>query len=270
MNKSSLSALILAVFVSLMTGCSGYDKIMKATDYDYRYELAKTLYVQGKYSNAASIIEGCVVMFRGKAVAEEAIFMLSECYYKMNDYLSASQYYKTYYRTFPNGSLNERARFMSGKCLYYDTPDPKLDATSTFGAIDELQLFIETYPLSQYRKEASDMVYEMYDRLAEKELKSATLYFNLGNYLGNNYRSAIITAQNALLDYPYTRYREEISFLILRSKFKMAEESVREKKDERYRETIDEYYAFKNDFPESGYLKEVEKIFQNSTKKVNN
>ena len=114
------------------------------------------------------------------------------------------------------------------------------------------------------------MVYEMYDRLAEKELKSATLYLNLGNYLGNNYRSAIITAQNALLDYPYTRYREEISFLILRSKFKMAEESVREKKDERYRETIDEYYAFKNDFPESGYLKEVEKIFQTSTKKVNN
>ena len=28
------------------------------------------------------------------------------------------------------------------------------------------------------------------------------------------------------------------------------------------RETVDEYYAFKNEFPESKYLKEVEGIFQ--------
>ncbi len=268
MNKSAQSFMILAVTILFMTGCSGYDKILKSSDYDYRYELAKTLFIQGKYSNASSIIEDCVVMFKGRAVAEEAIFMLAECYYRMEDYMSASQYYKTYYRTFPNGSLNESARFMSGKCLYYDTPDTRLDATSTFEAIDELQIFIENFPLSQYRREASDMVYNMYDRLVDKEFKSAMLYYNLGNYLGNNYLSAIITAQNVLLDYPYTNYREELSILVLRSKFKMAEESIKEKREERYRDTIDEYYAFKNEFPESKFLKEADKIFQNSSKKI--
>ena len=86
--------------------------------------------------------------------------------------------------------------------------------------------------------------------------------------MGNNYLSCVITAQNALKDYPYTMYREELSILILRAKYEMAVNSVEERKDERYRDTIDEYYAFKNEFPESKYLKEAEKIFKGSSEKV--
>ena len=44
--------------------------------------------------------------------------------------------------------------------------------------------------------------------------------------------------------------------------------SVEDKKMDRYRETIDEYYAFKNEFPESKYLKEAEKIFNESQKVI--
>ena len=48
----------------------------------------------------------------------------------------------------------------------------------------------------------------------------------------------------------------------------MAKESVLEKKEERMRETIDEYYAFKNEFPESKYLSEVENIYKDASKYV--
>ena len=48
----------------------------------------------------------------------------------------------------------------------------------------------------------------------------------------------------------------------------MARESVLEKKEDRMRETIDEYYAFKNEFPESKYTKEVENIFKEASKFV--
>jgi outer membrane protein assembly factor BamD len=109
----------------------------------------------------------------------------------------------------------------------------------------------------------------MYDRLAEKELKTATLYFNMGNYLGNNYESCVIVAQNALLDFPSSKYREEFSFLVFKAKFQMAEESVLEKREDRYRDAIDEYYAFKNEFPESTFMKDAEKMFQKATKYVN-
>ena len=49
----------------------------------------------------------------------------------------------------------------------------------------------------------------------------------------------------------------------------MARESVPEKKADRMREAVDEYYAVKNEFPESKYLKEVEEIFRQASKFVN-
>ena len=78
----------------------------------------------------------------------------------------------------------------------------------------------------------------------------------------------LFRSQNALKDYPYTDYREDLSILILRAKYEMAVNSVEDKKMDRYRETVDEYYAFKNEFPESKYLKEAERIFKDSQKVI--
>ena len=139
-------------------------------------------------------------------------------------------------------------------------------------------MFIEYFPGSQRHETAQNMIYELQDKLVEKEYLSAKLYYDLGSYsgnvtrssTGNNYKAAIITAQNILKDYPYTKKREDLSILILRAKFDMAKESVLEKKEARMRETVDEYYAFKNEFPESKYMKEVEKIFSVANEYVSN
>ena len=260
------SALVLA----MMSGCSGYNKILKASDYNTKYSLAKTYFLEGRYTTCSSILEECVAYQRGTAQAEESMYLLATCYYNLEDYLSASQYYLACYRSFPNSTFSENCLFWSGKSLFLDTPDPRLDATSTESAIIQLQRFVETYPESRYRYEAEDMIYTMYDRLVEKELGTAQLYYDMGNYLGNNYRSSIIVAQNALRDYPYTKYREKLSMLVLKAKFQMAQESVLDKRDDRYRDAIDEYYAFKNEFPESSYMKEADKIFRVSTKNLGN
>lgn len=269
MRKSASYIFAVLLSVVLFTGCSGYNRIMKASDYDAKYSLAKSMFIEGKYTNCSSILEECVVMFRGTRKAEESMFLLASCYFNIGDYLAASQYFTACFRTFSTGIYSETSRFLSGKSLFLDMPDPRLDASSTFSAIQELQNFVEAYPHSTYRKEAEDMIFTMYDRLAEKELKTAQLYYNMGNYLGNNYLSGIIVAQNAMLDYPQTKYREDFAILILRSRYQMAEESVKSKKESRYRDTIDEYYAFKNDFPESRYMKEADKIFRQASKNVN-
>ena len=258
--------LVLAV----LSGCSGYNKILKASDYNTKYSLAKTYFMEGHYTTCSSILEECVAYQRGTAQAEESMYLLATCYYNLDDYLSASQYYMACYRSFPNSTYSENCLYWSGKSLFLDTPDPRLDATSTTNAIIQLQRFVETYPDSKYRNEAENMIYVMYDRLVEKELGTAELYYNMGNYLGNNYRSSIIVAQNALRDYPYTKYREKLSMLVLKAKFQMAQESVLSKRDDRYRDAIDEYYAFKNEFPESTYMKEADKIFHTSTKNLGN
>lgn len=270
MSKTSLKIVILSLVTVVLTGCSGYNKIMKASDYNTKYSMAKQYFMEGHYTSCSSILEECVAFQRGTAQSEESMYLLATCYYNLSDYLSASQYYMACYRSFPNSAYSENCLFWSGKSLFLDTPDPRLDATSTTDAIIQLQRFVETYPESKYRNEAENMIYEMYDRLVEKEVGTAELYYNMGNYLGNNYRSSIIVAQNALLDFPYTKYREKLSMLVLKAKFQMAQESVLSKRDERYRDAIDEYYAFKNEFPESQYMKEADKIFRTSTKNLGN
>jgi outer membrane protein assembly factor BamD len=133
-----------------------------------------------------------------------------------------------------------------------------LDQSPTNGAITAYQQFMDLYPESKLRAQANERLYELHDKLIQKEYLSAELYYNLGGYFGNinsndesNYTSCIITAQNCLKDYPYCSLREDFMVLIMKSKFHLAENSSEEKRLERYRDAEDECYGFINEFPES-------------------
>lgn len=261
----------------VLSSCGEYNKVLKSTDYEYKYEAAKAYFAKGQNSRAATILEELIPIMKGTSNGEESLYMLAMTYYNQGDFVTASHYFNTYYTTYPRGIYTELARFHSGKALYLDTPEPRLDQSSTYKAIDELQMFLEYFPTSNRRDIAQNMIFELQDKLVEKEYLSAKLYYDLGSYTGNtvysstgnNYLAAVVTAQNILREYPYTQRREDLSILILRAKYDMAKESVLEKKAERMRETIDEYYAFKNEFPDSKYMKEVEAIFKDASKYVN-
>lgn len=273
MKKYIVLALLSA---GVFSSCGEYNKVLKSTDYEYKYEAAKSYFAKGQNSKAATILEELIPIMKGTAYGEESLYMLAMTYLNQGDYVTASHYFNTYYTTYPRGTYTELARYNSGKALYLDTPEPKLDQSSTYKAIQELQMFMEYFPRSERRELAQNMIFELQDKLVEKEYLSAKLYYDLGSYTGNtvysstgnNYLAAIVTAQNILKDYPYTKLREELSILILRAKYDMAKESVIEKKEERMLETVDEYYAFKNEFPESKYMKEVENIYKDASKYI--
>jgi hypothetical protein len=56
--------------------------------------------------------------------------------------------------------------------------------------------------------------------------------------------------------------------MILRSKYYLARHSIAEKRVERFRDVVDEYYAFLNEFPESQYLKEAKNILSYSERVI--
>lgn len=272
MNKIVLT--ILAVMMIVLSGCNSYNNILKAEDYDYRYEAAKEYFAAGQYTRCYQLLEDMNLMMKGTDKGEECAFMLSMCYYNLHDYTLASEGFDKYIKTYPRGAYAEQARFYTGKASYLESPDSRLDQTATMAAINRLQLFLEFYPYSEKREEVNDMIYQLQDRLALKEYDAATLYYNLGSYTGNcffggnNYEACIITAENALKNYPYCNYREGLIMLILKARYKLAVNSVDIKSEERYRATIDEYYGFKNEFPDSKYMKEADQIFQHCSSKV--
>ncbi len=265
MKKNIILALLV---VASLSSCGEYNKLLKSTNYEYKYEAAKNYFAKGKYGKSATLLNELITILKGTDKAEESLYMLGMSYYNQKDYSTAAQTFITYCNTYPRGVFSELASFYAGKALFLDTPEARLDQSGTYAAIQQLQKFLEYYPSSDKKQESQQMIFELQDKLVLKDFLSAKLYYNLGNYLGNNYEACVITAQNALKDYPYTHHREDLSIMILRAKHEMAINSVEQKKLERFRDTIDEYYAFKNEFPNSKYLKEASKIFEAAQKEI--
>lgn len=261
MHKSSLFVPALLLAFALLPSCGEYSKVLKSRDANVRFNYAKKAYDQRKYVQATTLLTDIITPLRGTPEGEDALFLLAMSHYGNKDYNEAGVYFKTYYNRYPKGKYAELARFYSGFGYYLDSPDPQLDQSNTVKAIEELASFLDYYPQSDKVSLAQNAIFEMQDKLTLKELQNAQLYYNLGNFLGNNYRSAIITAENAIKTYPYSKYREDFELLILKSKFQEARESIDEKKEERFRDVLDEYYSFANNYPESKNLKEAENIY---------
>ena len=266
--KKNLNLIVALLSVAILSGCGEYNKVLKSTDYNYKYEYAKRAFEEGKYTQAYTILEDIVTVFKGTDKAEESLFLLGMSYYENKDYLSSGSYFRTYYQHYPKGKYAELARFYCGYGYYLDSPETQLDQTGTVKAIEELQNFLEFFPKSDKVSIAQNAIFELQDKLVKKELENATLDYNLGNFMGNNYESAVIVAKNALKDYPYSKYKEQLELLILKSRFQEANQSTDEKKEDRFRVVIDEYYSFINDFPESDNRNEADNIFKIASKHV--
>lgn len=256
--RLGIAALVLGGCVS----CGEYVKVQNSHDPEYKFEYAKRAFEQRKYQQAATILKDCVTLFKGTEKAEESLYLLAMSHYENRDYVNAGAYFQTYYTRYPKGKYAELARFFTGYGYYLDSPESQLDQSGTVKAIEELQAFLDYFPRSEKVSIAQNAIFEMQDKLTLKELENAQLYYNLGNYMGNNYESAVIVAKNAIKNYPYSKYKEELEMLILKSRFQEAEMSINERKAERYGEVIDEYYSFINNYPDSPNRNEADNIFK--------
>ena len=254
--KNYITAVVLSAL--LFTSCANeFNKVYKTNDYSYKYEYAKECYAQGKYTRASTLLQGLVTLQKGTDNAQESLYMLGMAEYNSKDYEGAAATFKKYFSSYPQGAYAEEAEFYAGMSLYNSTPEPRLDQSQTVNAIAAFQEYIDLFPDGKERSQAQQRLFELQDKLVQKELYSAQLYYDLGQYFGNctyggnNYEACIITAQNALKDYPYSKLREKFSLLVMKSKFELAQQSVEEKKLERFQDAEDECYGFLNEYPDS-------------------
>lgn len=254
--KNYITAVVLSAL--LFTSCANeFNRVYKTNDYSYKYEYAKECYAQGKYTRASTLLQGLVTLQKGTDNAQESLYMLGMAEYNSKDYEGAAATFKKYFSSYPKGAYAQEAEFYAGMSLYNSTPEPRLDQSQTVNAIAAFQEYIDLFPDGKERSQAQQRLFELQDKLVQKELYSAQLYYDLGQYFGNctyggnNYEACIITAQNALKDYPYSKLREKFSLLVMKSKFELAQQSVEEKKLERFQDAEDECYGFLNEYPDS-------------------
>ncbi len=259
LRKSYIFHIFFILVLIVIASCSEYNRILKSDDFQLKYKTAMEYYEEENYVRAATLIEQVLPVYRGTLTAAELQFTLARCYYHRGDYIMAAHHFDSFARDYPTSEHIEEATFMRAYCNYLMSPRPSLDQSTTYRAIDQFRLFISRFPDSDRVAEAQDLIEEMRVTLQEKSFQSAKLYYHM-----EDYQAAIVAFKNTLAEFPETDNREEIMFLILESSYRLADRSVPERRLERFQATIDEYYAFVEEYPESEYINDAERYFNNS------
>jgi outer membrane protein assembly factor BamD len=237
--------------------------LLKSSDYELKYNKAIEYYEKEDYNRSQDLLEELRTIYKGTEKSEKIAFYFANCAYGLGEYSLAAYLLKEFARQYPSGKHKEEALFTAAYCYYLIAPGPSLEQTYTELAISDFQLFVERFPDSEKRKEAEDIIDVLQKRLETKAYNNAILYFKIGDY-----KAANIALKNVMIDFPDTSYREEILFTLIKANFLLAENSVHEKRNERYKNTINSYYIFIDNFPNSKKIKEAEKYYSNSLKYI--
>jgi len=255
--------LAVIVTVLLFSSCSKFQHLMKSTDMEAKYNAAVKYYDKKDYYHALQLFEELISVYKARKRAEQSYYYYSYCTYKVDDYQTAAYHFNNFIQTFPNSKHAEEIQFMYAYCYYLDSPIPSLDQTSTRDAIDKFQIFINRYPQGEKVAEANKLIDELRMKLETKAFNNAKLY-----YRTENYKASVVAFENLLKDFPATVYKEEALFISLRSQYIYANNSVETKRAERLKTTLELYYKLVDNFPQSRYLRDAEKIFDAAKEKL--
>ena len=248
--------LIIFFVLTSIFSCSKYQKVLKSDDVNYKYDQAVLYYNNAEFNKALPIFNELIPIFKGTLKAEEIAYYFAYSHFSTGDYLMASYLFNRFIINFPRSKHAEESKFMVAYCHYKEAPEFSLDATNTSLAIDKFQNFIDKYPQSDSISRCNSLMDELRLNLSKKAFANAKQY-----HTTSNYRAAIISLDNVLIDYPEIENREEIYYLILESSYFLAINSIQSKKEKRLNMTIEYYNQFNDNFPESNYKVEVDKIF---------
>ena len=257
MPISRLTVLFLLVSTLVLGSCaSGYQKLLKSTDVNKKYEAAVKYYDKGDFFRAGTLLEDLIPLLKGRPEAEKAQFYFANTNYKQRNYVLSAFYFKSFIETYPNSEYAEEATFLNAKSLFLDSPGYELDQTNTVSALESIQDFLNRYSESKFRPETENMAQELQKKLESKAFESARLYYQL------RYNQAAVAAlTNFQLQYPASAFAEQAAFLRLTAQYAWAQESIESKQRERYQDAVSFYQQYLDAYPKSKNIKAAQDMY---------
>ncbi len=264
--RKMLGCLLVSGLLLLTVACkSNYEKIRTSADADLILKTAFENYDQGQYQRAQTLFELVMTNIRARPEAEKANFQYAYTHYYLKQYVLAAYYFKTFANTFTNSTFREEAAFMSAFSNYQQSPTYRLDQTDSQKAIEEFQVFVNLFPESKRVEECNRLIDELRRKLEEKAFAEGELYYNL-----RQYQSAVISFDNLLRDYPESPDAERVRYLIAKGSYLLGDNSVVDKKEERYLNAAKRAADFLEKYPSGTYSKEVRQIQKSAEQAAKN
>lgn len=260
--------LLILVLAVAFSSCSKFAKVQKSTDYDYKLRMAEKYYVAKKYNFSQQLYEELFPIYKGQPQFEDLFYKYAYCSYYLKDWLQAENLFKQFTEVFPTSQKAEEMEYMRAYTYYRQSPKAELDQTNTQKTIGLMQTFINTHPGSARIKEANEIIDKSRQKLEQKEVKSAVLYYNMGHYL-----AAGIAYNSLMNNFPDSDKSEDYKLQVIRSYYLYARNSIDEKKAERYEKVVNECNDFADRFPENALAKEVDRyrnLSQTNIKDIQN
>ncbi len=246
-----------------LAACNPYEKVFKSNDINLKLTKANEYYDKKKYSQANALYEQLVQVLKGTRNFEPLYYKYAYSFYNMKDYLQASYHFKVFTDYFPASKDAEEAEYLHALCLYRMAPKASLEQTNTFKAMEAFQSFINTYPASKYVTESNSYIDEGRTKLEAKDADAAKLYFNIGKH-----RAASVAYRSVMRNYPESRAADFYQYMIVRSLYLYARESVEEKQEERYANTVTAYREMMDLYPASSYLTEAKDLSEQANTSI--
>lgn len=257
-------AISVLLLLLVFSACSEYAKVLKSSDVEMKYRKAVEYFDEGEYSKSLSLFDELGTLFRGTSRSEIVHYYIANCHFELKDYYFAGYYFKNYAKTYPKSPKAEEALYKSAYCSYLNSPQHSLDQQETEQAINEFQLFLNRYPKTELKDSTNTMIAELRSKLELKAYENAKLYYQM-----EEYKSSTVALKNLLEKFPESPHREEIEFLIVKSSYLLAVNSIDSKKEERLSDTIESYHKFVDDFgSNSKYVKEAENLYSNALREL--
>jgi len=219
------------------------------------YDKALKHYDNKAWLSAARIFEELYPLSIGTPIGDTILFLFADSYFQNRDYQMAALHYKEYTRRYPGTDRTELAAFNAVKAMYYNSPAYNLDQFVTILAIDEINLFIQQYPYSKYIEECNEILDEMRNKLAKKEMETVKMYYELGYY-----EATQIMARNFMKNYSSSKYAPEVLFILIRNNYEFAKKSIEYKRYNRYKDCLEVFTTMLLQYPENSFFANSKKI----------
>ena len=198
-----MKKITLFIFILSFITCSN-KKINVESDFSNNFQKAINYFEKKKYSRARDEFDYIIKSDSGSKLANEAQFYKGECLFEIKEYDEAWSSYDRYIR-FSNDLIKiEKSRYRICECAILSSNSYQRDQEKTKQALEQLQMFIEDFPQSEFIKDAEESIKKLRYKLAKKEYEVARLYLKL-----EEYESAIIYFRSVLNNYYDTEFSDE-------------------------------------------------------------
>jgi outer membrane protein assembly factor BamD len=248
-------AFALFVFTALVSSCSEYSRVLKADDYTRKFTLANDLYERKRWSQSIALYEHVYQRMPKSGEGELSYYRIGKAYYADGDYYMAGYYFGSFFDKYPYSTKTEEAFFLKALCSVKNSPSSSLDQQETELALNDVQQFIYLFPNSDRVDTCNQIMDKLREKLEKKEFDNIHLYAKTLNY-----KSAVVSAETFLVDFPTSKFKEEVLYLHIKNSYLLSKNSVEEKKKERFEKTIESYRTFVSQFPGSRYKRELEAL----------